>query len=460
MHFTLHNSLSGHKEPFQPLQPGKIGLYVCGMTVYDYCHLGHARVMVAFDVIVRYLRSIGYQVSYIRNITDLDDKIFARAAENGEPFTALTDRFITAMHEDEAALGVLPVDSEPRATHHIDQIIALINRLIERGYGYLASNGDVYYRVRRFADYGRLSKRNLEELQVGARIEVGEAKEDPLDFALWKAAKPGEASWDSPWGAGRPGWHIECSAMSICALGETFDMHGGGPDLKFPHHENEIAQSEGATGKPFARYWLHVGPVRVNDEKMSKSLGNFFTIRQLLQQHQPEVIRYLLLASHYRSPINYSEESLRGARQALERFYTALRGQSVAAVLTMADNDYAERFHAAMRDDFNTPEALAVLHELTRALNRAQDDSMAAGLAAQLRQLGGLLGLLQQPPEQFLQGSPRDGLDDSEISALVEARNQARRERNWPLADQLRAQLEQAGILLDDGRDGTQWRRA
>jgi cysteinyl-tRNA synthetase len=248
--------------------------------------------------------------------------------------------------------------------------------------------------------------------------------------------------------------------MSICALGETFDMHGGGPDLKFPHHENEIAQSEGATGKPFARYWLHVGPVRVNDEKMSKSLGNFFTIRQLLQQHQPEVIRYLLLASHYRSPINYSEESLRGARQALERFYTALRGQSVAAVLTMADNDYAERFHAAMRDDFNTPEALAVLHELTRALNRAQDDSMAAGLAAQLRQLGGLLGLLQQPPEQFLQGSPRDGLDDSEISALVEARNQARRERNWPLADQLRAQLEQAGILLDDGRDGTQWRRA
>ena len=443
MHFTLHNSLSGHKEPFQPLQPGKIGLYVCGMTVYDYCHLGHARVMVAFDVIVRYLRSIGYQVSYIRNITDLDDKIFARAAENGEPFTALTDRFITAMHEDEAALGVLPVDSEPRATHHIDQIIALINRLIERGYGYLASNGDVYYRVRRFADYGRLSKRNLEELQVGARIEVGEAKEDPLDFALWKAAKPGEASWDSPWGAGRPGWHIECSAMSICALGETFDMHGGGPDLKFPHHENEIAQSEGATGKPFARYWLHVGPVRVNDEKMSKSLGNFFTVHDLLQKGVPgEVIRFVLLSTHYRAPIDWTEAKVEEATRTLRKWRTLTAAAEPSP-------DVASAVVEALGEDLNTPAAIAELHRLA-----------GAGDAGGLKASAALLGLLTDALGGWAEAPDAGSAVSALIETLISERSAARKAKDFARADALRDGFAAAGVVVKDTAQGATWELA
>ncbi len=459
----IYNSLSGEKESFKPLIEGHVHMYVCGMTVYDFCHIGHARVMVAFDVVSRYLRQKGYQLTYVRNITDVDDKIFKRARENDEPYDQLTQRFIEAMHEDEKALSVLPPDLEPRATAHMDQILEMVQTLIDKEYAYCAKNGDVYYRVDRFADYGKLSKKNLEDLRAGERISVEEAKENPLDFALWKAAKEGEAAWDSPWGRGRPGWHIECSAMSTSCLGHTFDIHGGGPDLKFPHHENEIAQSEAATGEDYVKTWMHAGAVRVDNEKMSKSLGNFFTIREVLQKYNPEVVRYFLITSHYRSHINYSEDNLRQAQQALERFYTALRRNPVVTGDVPSDSElldeYKKRFAEAMDDDFNTPEALAVLFEIVREINKASVE--AKSLIILLRELGAVLGLLQQNPEQFLQGYEQNqGITAEEVEVLIALRNQARADKDWAKADQVRDQLQVAGIVLDDGRGGTTWRRS
>ena len=463
MGLRIHNSLGRRTEAFKPLVPGRIGMYVCGITVYDYCHIGHARLLVAFDVIARYLRASGWQLEYIRNITDIDDKIIRRAAENEEPIEALTERMIAAMHEDERALGNLAPDREPRATAHIADILAIVARLVDSGHAYRAGNGDVYYRVASFADYGKLSGRDPAELLAGARVEVGEDKEDPRDFVLWKVAKPGEPAWDSPWGAGRPGWHIECSAMSMRCLGEHFDIHGGGPDLLFPHHENEIAQSEAATGKCFANYWMHVGPLRVDDEKMSKSLGNFFTIRDVLQRHQPEVLRFLLLASHYRSPINYAESSLHLAHQALERFYAALRDFGDVQPLSpeaMGSSAYFERFRTAMDDDFNTPAALAVMHDLARQLNavaRGDDAARARQLAGELRGLGAILGLLGDDPLTFRRGGGAS--DDAWVDALVAERVEAKRARDYARADAIRAQLQERGIVLEDTREGSIWRR-
>ncbi|GAA0570773.1 cysteine--tRNA ligase [Halomonas salifodinae] len=454
----IYNTLTRRKEAFTPIEPGKVRMYVCGMTVYDYCHLGHARVMVAFDVITRYLRHRGYDVTYVRNITDIDDKILRRAEENGESIGALTERMIAAMHEDEARLFVLRPDAEPRATGHVGEILAMIETLIDKGYAYAANNGDVYYRVRQFAGYGKLNNRDLDEMRSGARIEVDEHKEDPLDFVLWKAAKPGEASWPSPWGEGRPGWHIECSAMSTCCLGETFDIHGGGPDLTFPHHENEIAQSEAATGKPYVNTWMHAGAVRVNQEKMSKSLGNFFTIREVLAHHDPEVVRYLLVASHYRSPINYAPESLSEARKSLERFYNALDG--VEAREGEVDGRFRARFTAAMDDDFNSPEAVSVLFELARELNRAKKEAPAEApaLAFELKRLGGVLGLLSQAPAAFLKGDAGAlPLPEAEIEARITERAEAKKAREFARADAIRDELAALGIILKDSREGTSW---
>ncbi|RUR29611.1 cysteine--tRNA ligase [Vreelandella nanhaiensis] len=459
----IYNTLTRRKEPFTPLVAGKVSMYVCGMTVYDYCHLGHARVMVAFDVITRYLRHRGYDVTYVRNITDIDDKILKRADENGESITALTERMIDAMHEDEARLNVLPPSQEPRATGHIGDIVAMIETLIEKGFAYPAENGDVYYRVRRFADYGKLNNRQLDDMRSGARVEVDVHKEDPLDFVLWKSAKPGEAHWPSPWGNGRPGWHIECSAMSTCCLGDTFDIHGGGPDLTFPHHENEIAQSEAATGKTYVNTWMHAGAVRVNQEKMSKSLGNFFTIRDVLAEHDPEVVRYLLVASHYRSAINYSVDSLVEARKSLTRLYTALEG--VASDSSGQTNDvadtYRERFTTAMDDDFNTPEALAVLFELAREVNRAKSEAPdnALPLAAALKQFAGVLGLLQQSPQIFLKGSQQQGvaLSEAVIEEKIAQRQAAKANKDFAQADAIRDELAALGIILKDSREGTTW---
>ncbi|MCE9662276.1 cysteine--tRNA ligase [Halomonas sp. M5N1S17] len=458
----IYNTLTRRKETFVPIEPGRVRMYVCGMTVYDYCHLGHARVMVAFDVVTRYLRWRGLDVTYVRNITDIDDKILKRADENGESIGALTERMIAAMHEDEARLFVLRPDHEPRATGHVAEIIAMIETLIDKGYAYAASNGDVYYRVRKFEGYGKLNNRDLDEMRSGARVEVDEHKEDPLDFVLWKAAKPGEASWSSPWGEGRPGWHIECSAMSTCCLGETFDIHGGGPDLTFPHHENEIAQSEAATGKPYVNTWMHAGAVRVDQEKMSKSLGNFFTIREVLESHDPEVVRYLLVASHYRSAINYAPESLADARKSLERFYNALEGLALEGGEPRGEVDarFAERFIAAMDDDFNTAEALSVLFDLARELNRAKKEApgLAPGLAHELKRLGGVLGLLQQEPEAFLKGGAGElPLSEAEIEAKIVARAEAKKARDFAAADGIRDELAALGIILKDSREGTSW---
>ena len=464
----IYNTLTRRKEVFTPIEPGLVRMYVCGMTVYDYCHLGHARVMVAFDVITRYLRHRGYDVTYVRNVTDIDDKILRRADENNEPIGALTERMIEAMHEDEARLAVLPPDEEPRATRHVDDILAMIETLIAKGYAYAAGNGDVYYRVRRFEGYGKLNNRDPDEMRSGARIDVDEHKEDPLDFVLWKAAKPGEASWPSPWGEGRPGWHIECSAMSKCCLGETFDIHGGGPDLTFPHHENEIAQSEAANGKPFVNTWMHAGAVRVNHEKMSKSLGNFFTIREVLKHHDPEVVRYLLVASHYRSPINYAPESLADARKSLERFYNSLEGLALQASSPEgdgtaggeADDRFAARFIAAMDDDFNTPEALSVLFDLARELNRAKKEApeQAPALAAELRRLGAVLGLLQQEPDTFLKAGSDDlPLTEAQIQAKIDERAAAKKGKDFATADAVRDELAALGIILKDSREGTTW---
>jgi cysteinyl-tRNA synthetase len=462
----LYNSLTRQKEELRPIIPGHVRMYVCGMTVYDYCHLGHARVMVVFDALVRYLRSLGVEVTYVRNITDIDDKIINRANEKGEPFQALTERFIRAMHEDSAALGVIAPDEEPRATEHLGEIIAMIERLIAAGHAYAAANGDVYYDVSSFPGYGRLSGKRVEDLRAGARVEVGEAKDDPLDFALWKAAKPGEPAWDSPWGPGRPGWHIECSAMSTSCLGNHFDLHGGGMDLMFPHHENEIAQSEGATGEPFVNHWMHNGFVRVDEEKMSKSLGNFFTVREVLARYPAEAVRYFMLTSQYRSPLNYTEQQLDMARAALARLYTALRGLPESAGAE-PDPEYLARFRAAMDDDLNTPEALAVLFEVARDLNRAREEGSdrVGPLAATLRGLGAVMGLLDHDPEAFLQGEvgtagAGEGPAAAEVEALIAERIEARRRKDWARADAIRADLAERGILLEDGAGGTTWRRA
>ncbi len=460
MALSIYNTLSKSKDFFTPLVDNKVRMYVCGMTVYDYCHIGHARVMVAFDVVARWLRHRGYELTYVRNITDIDDKIIKRASENGESFQALVGRMIAAMHEDEARLNVLRPDIEPRATDHIAGMHAMIQTLIDKGYAYAPGNGDVYYRVGKFAGYGKLSRRKIEDLKIGARIEVDEAKEDPLDFVLWKGAKPGEPSWESPWGPGRPGWHIECSVMSTCCLGETFDIHGGGPDLVFPHHENEIAQSEAATGKLYANAWMHAGAVRVDGEKMSKSLGNFFTIREVLEKYHPEVVRYLLVSSHYRSPINYSEDSLREAKGALERFYNGLKG--LPEPTPAGGETFVERFGAAMDDDFNSPEACAVLFDMVREVNRLRESDVqaAAALAARLKELAGVLGVLQLEPEAFLQAGAAGKVDAGEVEALIAARLAARAEKNWAESDRIRDQLGAMGVVLEDGKGGTTWRLA
>ncbi|WP_222908293.1 cysteine--tRNA ligase [Pseudomonas sp. DNDY-54] len=460
MALAIYNTLTKTKEPLKPLIGNQVRMYVCGMTVYDFCHIGHARVMVAFDVVSRWLRQRGYDLTYVRNITDIDDKIIRRAQENGESFEALTGRMIAAMHEDETRLNVQRPDLEPRATEHIAGMHTMIQTLIDKGFAYAPGNGDVYYRVGKFVGYGKLSRRKIENLKIGARIEVDEAKEDPLDFVLWKAAKPGEPSWASPWGAGRPGWHIECSVMSTCCLGETFDIHGGGPDLVFPHHENEIAQSEAATGKQYANAWMHAGAVRVDGEKMSKSLGNFFTIREVLEKYHPEVVRYLLVSSHYRSPINYSEDSLKEAKGALDRFYTALRG--LPEVAAAGGEAFVERFGAAMDDDFNSPEACAVLFDMAREINRLRESDLqgAAALAKQLVKMAEALGVLQLEPNEFLQGGAKGSVDPGEVDALISARLQARAEKNWAESDRIRDQLTAMGVVLEDGKGGTTWRLA
>jgi len=460
----IHNNLTKRKEPFTPIVEGKVGIYVCGMTVYDYCHIGHARVLVVFDVVFRYLRRLygAENVTYVRNVTDIDDKIIKRANENGEPFTELTERFIAAMHEDADRLGVLRPSLEPRATLHMDEILEMIATLVEKGYAYRAANGDVYYDVSRFEGYGRLSGKNPDDLRAGERVAVDEAKDDPLDFVLWKAAKPGEPSWESPWGAGRPGWHIECSAMSTRALGNHFDIHGGGMDLQFPHHENEIAQSEAACGCQFVNVWMHNGFVRVDDEKMSKSLGNFFTIREVLEKYDPEVVRYFILTSHYRSPLNYSDQHLDNAKGALTTLYNALRGITPTAELDESLGDFTARVTAALDDDFGTPEVLAVLFDLAHEVNRLRDTDPAAAArhAALLIYLGGLLGLLQRDPVAFLQGgAPAGGLDGAAIDALVQQRLDARAAKNWAEADRIRDELKAQGIVLEDGAGGTSWRR-
>ncbi|MDO9623890.1 MAG: cysteine--tRNA ligase [Pseudomonas sp.] len=457
---SIYNTLTKNKDVFKPLIDNHVRMYVCGMTVYDFCHIGHARVMVAFDVVTRWLRHRGYEVTYVRNITDIDDKIIKRANENGEPFEALVERMIAAMHEDEARLNVLRPDQEPRATGHIAGMHEMIQTLIDKGFAYAPGNGDVYYRVGKFVGYGKLSRKKIEDLKIGARIEVDEAKQDPLDFVLWKGVKPGEPSWASPWGAGRPGWHIECSVMSTCCLGETFDIHGGGPDLVFPHHENEIAQSEAATGKLYANAWMHAGAVRVDGEKMSKSLGNFFTIREVLEKYHPEVVRYLLVSSHYRSAINYSEDSLKEAKGALERFYNALKG--LPKVTPAGGEAFVERFGAAMDDDFNSPEACAVLFEMAREINRLRESDLqaAAGLAARLKELADVLGVLQLEPEAFLQAGAAGKVDATEVEALIAARLQARADKNWGESDRIRDQLSGMGVVLEDGKGGTTWRLA
>ena len=459
----IHNNLVRQKQPFQPIDPNNVRLYVCGMTVYDYCHVGHARVMVVFDVVYRYLCHIYGKdaVTYIRNVTDIDDKIIKRANENGEAFTELTERFIAEMKTDEAALGILSPNQEPRATHHMQDILDMIQILVDKGAAYAADNGDVYYDVSKFEGYGALSGKRLEDLRAGERVAVDEAKDDPLDFVLWKSVKPGEPHWDSPWGKGRPGWHIECSAMSTCCLGNHFDIHGGGLDLQFPHHENEIAQSEAATGEKFANVWMHNGFVRINEEKMSKSLNNFFTIREVLKSYDAEVVRYFIMNSHYRSPLNYSDGNLDEARNALTTLYTALRGVELNRDASL-ESETTKRFFAAMNDDFNTPAAIAVLFELAGELNKAKgsDPLKATQLASQLQQLADMLGLLQRNAEQFLQGDePLDGISSEQIEILIQQRLDAKANKEWAESDRIRDELKSQGVILEDSAQGTTWRR-
>jgi cysteinyl-tRNA synthetase len=454
----IYNTLARDKQIFTPIVAGKVSMYVCGMTVYDYCHLGHARVMVMFDMVSRWLRASGYQVTYVRNITDIDDKIIKRANENNESIAQLTERFIDAMNEDAAKLGVMPPDIEPKATAFVQGMLNMIQALVDKGFAYAAENGDVFYAVSKFDGYGKLSGKSLEDLRAGERVEVDSFKRDPLDFVLWKAAKPGEPSWDSPWGKGRPGWHIECSAMSAHHLGQRFDIHGGGQDLQFPHHENEIAQSEAAhshDGQPcqMVNYWMHNGFVRVDDEKMSKSLGNFFTIRTVLEKYDAEVVRLFILRAHYRSPLNYSDQHLDDAKSALTRLYTALRGASLETIDIDWQNPQASRFKAAMDDDFNTPEAIAVLFDLANEANKTKDSHMQA----LLKNLAAILGLLQRNSDEFLQGGHVQSLD---IEGLIQARLEAKKNKNFAEADAIRKQLADASIILEDTPQGTTWRRA
>jgi cysteinyl-tRNA synthetase len=457
----IYNTLAREKQTFKPIVAGKVSMYVCGMTVYDYCHLGHARVMVVFDMVSRWFRASGYDVTYVRNITDIDDKIIKRANENNESIAQLTQRFIDAMDEDSAKLGVIRPDIEPKATEFVDGMLSMISALVEKGFAYPAANGDVFYAVNKFEGYGKLSGKSLEDLRAGERVEVDSFKRDPMDFVLWKAAKPGEPSWDSPWGKGRPGWHIECSAMSAHHLGQHFDIHGGGQDLQFPHHENEIAQSEAAhshDGKPcqMVNYWMHNGFVRVDDEKMSKSLGNFFTIRTVLEQYDAEVVRFFILRAHYRSPLNYSDQHLDDAKAALTRLYTALRGAEVVDGTIDWQHPQAIHFKAAMDDDFNTPEALAVLFDLANEVNRTKDaDSLRL-----LKGLAGVLGLLQRNPDEFLQGGVTEKFEEFYVEGLIQARLTAKKNKNFAEADAIRKQLAEAGIVLEDTPQGTTWRRA
>jgi cysteinyl-tRNA synthetase len=474
---VVYDSLTARKQPLRPLVAGKLGMYVCGMTVYDYCHIGHARVMVAFDMVVRWLSQLGYDVNYVRNITDIDDKIIARAIENNEDIGTLTQRFTKAMHDDAAMLGCLSPDAEPRATDHIDEMQQMITTLIEGDYAYAADNGDVYYAVDSFADYGKLSKRKLNEMQAGSRVEVENIKRNPFDFVLWKAAKAGEPQWTSPWGQGRPGWHIECSAMSTKCLGNTFDIHGGGHDLQFPHHENEIAQSEAATGCEYANNWMHVGFINVDGEKMSKSLGNFFTIREVTNKYHPETVRFFLLSSHYRSQVNFSDSALDEAHNSLSRLYNALKiaqqhqSQALEADQELINQAYqsaaGQAFIAAMNDDFNSSAAISVLFSLASEVNKAakaQDMDKAWQLAQQLRALAKSLNILQQPPKQFLQAvigeKSENGLSDDAIDALIAERGAAKANKDYARADEIRMQLKEAGIELEDSSAGTTWRRA
>ena len=455
----IYNTLTRQKEEFKPIHPGKVGMYVCGVTIYDHCHIGHGRTFVAFDVVARYLRYSGYELNYVRNVTDVDDKIIKRAAETHVTCDDLTERLIGDMHQDFDALGMVRPDIEPRATQHIHEIIALVETLLEKGHAYVADNGDVMFIVESFADYGKLSGQDLEQLQAGARVDVVDAKRNPLDFVLWKMSKPGEPTWDSPWGPGRPGWHIECSAMNSKHLGNHFDIHGGGSDLQFPHHENEIAQSCCAHGGDYVNTWMHSGMVMVDKEKMSKSLGNFFTIRDVLAHYDAETVRYFLMSGHYRSQLNYSEDNLKQARAALERMYTALR--DLPAAPAAGGEEQVARFKEAMDDDFNTPEAYSALFDLVREINRqkAEDLAIAAGLGARLRELGAVLGILQQDPDAFLKGDEADE-EVAEIERLIAERNQARADKNWAAADAARNRLTEMGIVLEDSAGKTSWRRA
>ncbi len=456
----IYNTFSKQKELFKPINDPKVNMYVCGITVYDYCHIGHARTVLAFDVIYRYLLARGYQVNYVRNITDIDDKIIKRAAENNETIEDLVKRFTIAMHDDFKALGALAPNKEPCATHSIDQMITIIEKLITNGLAYAATNGDVYYHVRKFPTYGQLSHRHLDDLCVGARVEMNEDKQDAFDFVLWKAAKPGEPSWSSPWGKGRPGWHIECSAMATQFLSDTLDIHGGGYDLIFPHHENERAQSEGALHKKFVNTWMHTGFVEVHDEKMSKSLGNFFTIRDVLKTHDAQTIRYFLVASHYRSPVNYSEDNLQQARTCCERLYLTLLDRKLSDVTLDENNPYVKRFYQAMDDDFNTPEALAVFCELSKEVNtvRTHQPHEADLLASLLKKLANILGLLTQDPQTYLQQSKQAELSHAEIDNLVRERDEARVNKDFAKADAIRKHLTDLNVILEDSVQGTRWR--
>ncbi|PWI33932.1 cysteine--tRNA ligase [Vibrio albus] len=457
----IYNTLTKQKEEFKPIVAGKVGMYVCGVTIYDLCHIGHGRTFVSFDVVSRYLRFLGYDLTFVRNITDIDDKIIKRAAENKESCEALTERLIEDMYQDFDALNMKRPDVEPRATHYIQEIIALVERLIEKGFAYVADNGDVMFEVSKYDDYGKLSKQDLDQLQAGARVDIESAKRSPLDFVLWKMSKPGEPTWESPWGPGRPGWHIECSAMNSAILGNHFDIHGGGSDLTFPHHENEIAQSCCAHDSQYVNTWMHSGMVMVDKEKMSKSLGNFFTIRDVLGHYDAETVRYFLMSGHYRSQLNYSEENLNQARASLERLYTSLRGLDLKAEPS-TDGEYVTRFTEAMNDDFNTPEAYSVLFDMAREVNRlkTEDIDAASKLGALMRELADVIGILYQDPEAFLKGGASEDDDEvAEIEALIKLRNDSRAAKDWANADMARDKLNEMGIVLEDGPEGTTWRR-
>ena len=456
----IYNTLTRQKSPFTPIVPGKVGLYVCGITVYDLSHMGHARTYLSFDVMVRYMRYLGYDVKYVRNITDVDDKIIQRAIVNNESTETLTNRTVALMHEDFAALNLLEPDVEPRVTTHMPQIIDVIERLVTKGHAYVANSGDVLFDVSTFEQYGALSKQDLAQLQSGARVEVAAGKDDPLDFVLWKMAKPNEPSWPSPWGEGRPGWHIECSAMNHKHLGKHFDIHGGGSDLTFPHHENEVAQSCCAFDTPYVNTWVHTGMVQVDNEKMSKSLGNFFTLRDVLAQHHKETLRFFLMSAHYRSQLSYSQDNINQAQSALERLYTALRDVTPDTTTELAYGGYLARFEAAMNDDFNTPIAFSVLFDCAKDVNKAKTDNPneACKLAAVLKGLGNILGCLQDEPQAFLQSD--SGIDAAEVEGLIAQRNQARADKDWGAADAARDALTALGVIIEDSANGTTWRKA